>query len=126
MSWDDPHAWRNGYDEWKLRSPYDDYAYDDEPPEPMRLFVYQPRMTLQREAESRALANRAALAAKELTRAGDWRRRVAIYNTGLRLGLNGRDPQRQSEGIRHLVTKARKFRTTIGPVVSDSLIEIPF
>lgn len=29
MSWNDD-SWRDGYDEWKLRSPYDDY--DDEEP----------------------------------------------------------------------------------------------
>lgn len=117
MSWEDPHAWRNSYDAWKLASPADDYAYDDEPPEPERLFVYQPRHTRLREAENRALASRAALIAKALDLASSYRKLI---------GPRARAPEKIKAQVRGFIERARTRRTTIGPVVSDSLIEIPF
>jgi len=122
MSWERPDAWRDSYDEWKLRSPYDDYVEDDEPPEEERPYIHQRRHTLRQEAERATDGNPAAIAAKELRRAGDWRRRVAIYSAELRLGLNGRDPERQSRGIRHHIAEARRLRTFIGPPCPDDMM----
>ena len=116
MSWDSPHAWRDSYDEWKLRSP--DW-YDDEEPseeEAEHPFVHQPRMTRKSEAENRALASRAARHAVELGR--------ARYH--LSWVARSRDPGHHKDFARDHLERARKVRSTVGPVIDEILVEVPF
>ena len=116
MSWDNPHAWRDSYDAWKTREP--DWYYDEAPEEEEaeRPFIHQPRMTHKREAENRALANRAARHAVELGR--------AQYH--LSWVARSRDPGHHKDFARDHLERARKIRTTVGPVIDQLLVEVPF
>jgi len=115
MSWDDPYAWRDSYDEWKLRSPdwYDEEPFEEEEERP---FVHQPRMSRKLEAENRALANRSARLAVELGR--------ARYH--LSWVMRSRDPSHHKDFARDHLERARKIRSTVGPVIDELLVEAPF
>ena len=122
MSWDDPHAWRNGYDEWKLRSPYDDEPDSDEEPffetpwdEARRLRDEAPaprRWALIHEAQERSEISHAAEASRLLRRA----REVLGYRRQSMTALKA--------AARKHIASAREARTLIGPLCP--LSRIPF
>lgn len=119
MSWERPDAWRDTYDHWKTTDPAD-YAYDDDPPEDDREgrpFVYQPRHRRKRDAELRAQFSRPTRVAIEL---GHARYALKCVHRG----------SRNHYGLKLLarehIDRARKIRTTIGPVIDSILVELPF
>ena len=117
MSWDDPHAWRDSYDEWKLRSPdwYDDEPCDEEEDE--RPFVHQRRHTLRQTADRSIDGNPAALGARHLRRASD-----NLRNITKRIAQRPEAIEREKHWARTSIALAKHLRTFIGPPCPDDMI----
>lgn len=112
MSWDDPHAWRAGYDEWKTTPPdyWDDPDSEEDEPERYEHVLHR-RHTLRQTAERSIDGNPSALMARELNRASRYPRRI-----------NAVQADQQKRYMRQHISDARRLRTFIGAPCPDDMI----
>lgn len=118
MSWDNPHAWRDSYDEWKTRLPdWWDAPDSEDEDEPEYRYVHQRRHTLRQIADRSIDGNPAALVARHIRRANDNLRRITK-----RIAQRPEAIEREKHWARTSIALAKHLRIFIGPPCPDDMI----